>query len=190
MFTNRTTGVTLLAIGIAWFAAVPAFLWVMVSMEGSAGPDRPDVAVWRLWQALEILMVEPRWLAYSLSLFMLGAAGLGIALFPVGIALLGGNSPAPKWATAAVAAGVGYCGIGFVFHWALLMPAVSASDNPAVVRAAAELRLVVPMVLTVGLVSMVVAGLVLLGTGSHEGPAGFAGPAGRAPFWRNAPNPG
>jgi hypothetical protein len=172
MIINRTAGVTLLAVGIAWFAAVPAFLWFMVSMEGRAGADRPDEPVWRLWQALEILLVEPKWLAYSLSVFMLGVSALGIALFAVGIVTLGGNAPSPKWAKAVPVAGVVFCGIGFVFHWALLMPAVRASERQAVVRASTDMELVVPVLLVVGLLSMLVACLAVVGTRSHEAPVG------------------
>jgi hypothetical protein len=64
MSNNRTTGVVFLVVGIGWLATLPAFQGWMVSMEGSAGPDRPDEAAWRMWRALEILLVEPRWLAY------------------------------------------------------------------------------------------------------------------------------
>jgi hypothetical protein len=89
-----------------------AFLWWMVSMEGSAGPDRPDEAAWRMWRALEILLVEPRWLAYALSVLMLGAAALGTALLAVGMATLGGNARAPKWAAVAAVSGIIFCLIG------------------------------------------------------------------------------
>jgi hypothetical protein len=94
MSNNRAAGVAFLVVGIGWLATLPAFLWWMVSMEGSAGPDRPDEAAWRMWRALEILLVEPRWLAYALSVLMLGAAALGTALLAVGIATLGGNTRA------------------------------------------------------------------------------------------------
>src|SRR5437899_1806774 len=121
MGNNRTAGVALLAVGIGWLAAWPAFLWWMVSMEASAGPDRPDETAWRLWRALEILLVEPKWLRYTLSVLILGALALGIALLAVGSATLGGNARAPKWAAVATVSGIIFCLIGFVFHWALLM---------------------------------------------------------------------
>jgi hypothetical protein len=93
MGNNRIAGVALLAVGLGWLAAWPAFLWWMVSMEASGGPDRPDEAAWRLWRALEILLVEPRWLAYTLAVLMLGASALGMALLALGIATLGGERP-------------------------------------------------------------------------------------------------
>jgi hypothetical protein len=56
-----------------------------------------------------------------------------------------------------------FCLIGFGFHWALLMPAVNASENREVVRASGDLNLAIPVALGAGFVSMTVAGLVLLG---------------------------
>ena len=173
MANNRTAGVALLAVDIGWFAAWPAFLWWMVSMEGRGGPDRPDEAAWRLWRALEILLVEPRWLANTLSVLMLAASALGIVLLAVGIATLGGNARAPKWAAVATVSGIILCLIGFVFHWALLMPAVNASENPEVVRASGDLNRAILVTLAAGLVSMVVVGLALLGA---RRPAGNPSP--------------
>ena len=93
MGNNRIAGVTLIALGTGWLAAWPAFLWWMVSMEGRGGSDRPDETAWRMWRALEILLVEPRWLASTLSVLMLGASALGMALLALGIATLGGERP-------------------------------------------------------------------------------------------------
>jgi hypothetical protein len=169
---NRIAGAALLAVGIGWLAAVPAFLWWMVSMEASAGPDRPGEAAWRLWRALEVLLVEPRWLAYTLSALMLGAAALGVALLAFGIATLGGNARAPRWAAVATVSGIGLCLVGFAFHWALLMPAVRASENPEVVRASGDLNRAIPVALGAGLVSLIVAGLFLLGGRRKVAPAG------------------
>jgi hypothetical protein len=172
MGSNRTAGVALVAIGIAWIAAWPAFLWWMVSMEGRGGPDRPNEAAWRLWRALEILLVEPKWLAYTLSVLMLCAPAFGIALLAVGIATLGGKPPAPKWAAVTTVSGIGFCLIGLVFHWALLMPAVKASENLEVTRASEDLNLAIPVALGAGFVSMIVAGLFLLGGRRQVAPAG------------------
>jgi len=163
MANNRTAGVALLAVGIGWFAAWPAFLWWMVSMEGRGGPDRPDEAGWRLWRALEILLVEPRWLAYTLSVLLLAASALGVVLLAVGIATVGGNARAPRWAAVATVSGIILCLIGLGFHWALLMPAVSGAENPEVVRASRDLNRAIPVALGAGLVSMIVVGAVLLG---------------------------
>jgi hypothetical protein len=172
MGNNRTAGVALLAIGIGWLAAWPAFLWWMVSMEASGGPDRPDETAWRLWRALEILLVEPKWLANTLSVLMLAAPVLGSVLLAVGIATLRGNARAPKWAAAASVSGIIWCLIGFVFHWVLLMPAVTASDNVQVVRASGDLNLAIPVTLGAGFVSMIVVGFVLLGGRRQGTPAG------------------
>jgi hypothetical protein len=172
MGNNRTAGVALLAVGIGWVVAWPAFLWWMVSMEASGGPDRPGEAAWRLWRALEILLVEPRWLALTLSVLMLGAPVLGIALLAVGIATLGGNARAPKWAAVATGSGMIFCLLGFVFHWALLMPAVNTSANLEVVRASGDLNLAIPVALGAGFVSMMVVGLALLGGRRQLAPAG------------------
>src|SRR5262245_10801394 len=135
MGSNRTAGVALLAVGICWLAAWPAFMWWMVSMEAGGRPDRPSEAAWRLWRALEILLVEPKWLANTLAVLILGASVLGAALLAAGIATLRGNAGAPKWAAVAIMSGMLFCLLGFVIHWVLLMPAVRASENPEVVRA-------------------------------------------------------
>ena len=172
MGSNRTAGVALLAVGIGWVVVWPAFLWWMVSMEGRGGPDRPDEAAWRMWRALEILLVEPRWLARMLSVLILGAPALGMVLLAGGIATLGRNARAPKWAAVATASGIIFCLIGFVFHWALLMPVVNASENLEVARASEDLNLAIPVALGIGFVSMIVVGLVLLGGRRQVAPAG------------------
>jgi hypothetical protein len=172
MGNNRTAGVALLAVGIVWLAAVPVFLWWMVSMEARAGPDRPDETAWRLWRALEILLVEPRWLAYTLAVLMLGASALGVALLAVGFATLGGHPRARKWAVVVTVSGIIFCLIGFVFHWALLMPTVNASEDREVVRASGDLNLAIPVALGAGFVTMIVAGLALLGGRRQVAPAG------------------
>ena len=176
MGTTRAAGVALVAVGIGWLVVWPAFLWWMVSMEASGGPDRPGEAAWRLWRALEILLIEPKWLANSLSVLMLGAPVLGMALFAVGIATLGRNAQAPKWAAVAIVSGMTFCVLGFVFHWVLLMPAVNASENPEVVRASGDLNLAIPVVLGAGFVSMIVAGFALLAGRRQVGPAGSLPP--------------
>ena len=176
MGRNRTAGVALLAVGIGWLVTWPAFGWWMVSMEASGRPDRPGQAAWRLWRALEILLVEPKWLVYTLSILMLGAPILGMALLVIGIATLGGKAQAPKWAATAIASGMIFCLLGFVFHWVLLMPAVSASENPEVVRASGDLNLAIPVALGAGFVSMIVAGFALLAGRRQEAPAGSLRP--------------
>jgi hypothetical protein len=176
MGNNRIAGVTLIALGIGWLAAWPAFLWWMVSMEGRGGPDRPDEAAWRMWRALEILLVEPRWLARMLSVLILGAPALGMVLLAVANATLGRNARAPKWAVVATVSGMIFCLLGFVFHWALLMPAVNTSENLEVVRASADLNLAIPVALGAGFVSMIVAGLALLGRRRPVAPAGSPPP--------------
>jgi hypothetical protein len=174
MTNNRIAGVALLIVGSCWVAAYPGFLWWMTSMEASTphSPGREDEAAWRLWRALEILLIEPRWLAIMLSCLTLGTWFLGFALVAVGFQTLRGNARAPKWAAAATAAGIAYCAIGFIFHWALLMPTVNASENPEVVRASGDLNLAIPVALGTGFVSVILAGLVLLSTRrrllSHE----------------------
>ena len=176
MGNNRIAGVTLIALGTGWLAAWPAFLWWMVSMEGRGGSDRPDETAWRMWRALEILLVEPRWLARILSVLILGAPALGMVLLAVGIATLGRNARAPKWAAVATVSGMIFCLLGFVFHWALLMPAVNTSENLEVVRGSADLNLAIPVALGAGFVSMSVAGLVLLGRRRPVAPAGSPPP--------------
>jgi hypothetical protein len=142
-------------------------------METSAGPSgQGEGAAWRLWRALEILLVEPRWLANTLSFLTLGAFFLGLSLVIVGIHVLRGNIRASKWAAAAIAAGIAYCGIGFVVHWEFLMPTVNASENSEVVRASGDLNLAIPVALGAGLVSLIVVGLVLLGGRRQVAPAG------------------
>jgi hypothetical protein len=165
---NRTAGVALLFAGAGWVAVWPGFLWWMVSMEGRGGPDRPDEAAWRLWRALEILLVEPRLIANTLAVLILAASVLGFVLLAVGIAILSGNPRAPKWAAVAIVSGISYCLIGFVFHWALLMPTVSVAENREVVRASGDLNLAIPVALGAGLVSMIVVGAVLLGGWRQE----------------------
>ena len=184
MGNNRTAGVVLLAVGIGWLAAVPAFLWWMVSMEASAGPDRPDEAAWRLWRALEVLLVEPRWLGNTLSALLLGASALGVGPVVVGVATLRGNARAPKWAAAATASGIAYCGIGLAVHWALLMPVVNASENPAVVTASGDLNRAIPVTLGAGFVSLILAGLVLLGARCQVASARGAPARYGAGLWR------
>jgi hypothetical protein len=161
MGNNRTVGVALLAVGLGWFAAWPAFLGWMVSMEGSAGKDRPGEAAWRLWRALEILLVEPRWLASTLSVLILGAPALGAVVLAVATAMLRGHSRAPKWAAVATVSGMTFCLLAGVFHWAVLMPAVRASENREVVRASGDLNVAIPLVLGAGFVSMLVPALLL-----------------------------
>jgi hypothetical protein len=163
MTKNRTAGGVLLIVGICWLAVMPGFLCFMVSMEASAGPDRPDEATWRLWRALEVLLVEPRWLGSTLSALIMGASALGTAFVIVGVGTLRGNPQAPKWAAAAIATGIVFCGIGLAVHWAILMPVVSVSENSEVVRASWDLNLAIPVALGGGFVSMVVAVFLLLG---------------------------
>ena len=176
MGSNRTAGVAFLAVGIAWLVTWPAFGWWMVSMEASGRPARPSEAAWRLWRALEILLVEPKWLAYTLSILMLGAPILGMALLIVGIATLGGNAQAPRWAAAATVSGMIFCLLGLVFHWVLLMPVVNASGNSEVVRASGDLNVAIPVALGAGFVSMTVAGLALLAGRRQVAPPGSLSP--------------
>jgi len=74
MASNRTAGVTQITVGLLWFAVMPVFLRFMVFMEGRAEPARPDSAAWRLWRALEDLLIKPEWLANTLSVAVLGAS--------------------------------------------------------------------------------------------------------------------
>jgi hypothetical protein len=163
MPNNRTVGFVHLVVGLLWLAAMPVFLWFMVSMEGRAEPARPDSAAWRLWRATEALLIEPQWLAYLLSFLLFGTSVLGAAFVETGIGSLLGTAHARKWASTIAASGIVFCGIGFIFHWALFMPVVNASQNPAVLRASEDLNLALPIALGVGFVSTVVASLASLG---------------------------
>ena len=159
---NRLSGMVLLAVGICWLATLPALLLFMVSMEGSVDAGS-NGAAWRLWRALEVLFIEPRWLAYALTVLMWVAPLLGAILAEFGVATLVGKARAPKWVAAPIAAGIAFCGIGSAVHWLLLMPVVRASDNPAVARACDDLNLAIPAALGAGVISMIVAGATLLG---------------------------
>ena len=162
MASNRTVGVTQVIVGLLWLAAMPAFLWFMVFMEGRAEPARPDAA-WRLWRALEDLLIEPRWLGNTLSALVFGASLLGGALVPGGALTLRGKARGRRWGALVAVCGIAFCAIGFLFHWGLLMPAVNASQSPAVRRASEDLNVAIPAALAAGLVSMIVAALVPLG---------------------------
>jgi hypothetical protein len=172
MTNNRLAGVVLLTVGICWLVVLPAFLWFMVSMEARTEPSGADGATWRLWRALEVLLVEPRWLATTLSVLLVSVAALGTALLGVGVATLGGNARAPKWAAAATVSGLVLCGIGLAVHRALLMPVVNASEKPEVVRAAGDLDLAMLVALGVGFASMIVVGLALLAARRQQPLAG------------------
>jgi hypothetical protein len=176
MARNRAAVVALLAVGTCWLVVWPAFMRWMVFMEAVGGPDRPGEAAWRLWRALEILLVEPKWIANTLAVLIMGTSVLGAALLAVGIATLRGNARAPKWAAVATAAGVIFCLVGFVVHRLLLMPAVNASKNPEVVRASGDLALAIPVALAAGFVSLIVAGLALLAGQRPLAPAGSPPP--------------
>jgi hypothetical protein len=163
MASNRTAGAAQVTVGLLWLAAMPAFLWFMVFMEGRAEPARPDSAAWRLWRALEELLIEPRWLAYTLSVAVWGASLLGAALVGVGARTLGGKARGQKWGTLVSVCGIAFCAVGFAFHWGLLMPAVNASQSSVIRRAPEDLNVVIPTALAAGLTSMIVAALVPLG---------------------------
>jgi hypothetical protein len=168
---NRTVGAAQITIGLIWLAALPVFLWFMVFMEAS-GVSRPDSAVWRLWRALETLLVEPRWLGTMLSILVLGASLIGIVLVAAGIGVLLEKAQGQKWGTLAAVCGIVLCGAGFLFHWALLMPMVNTSQNPEVRRASDDLNFVIPIVLAAGLASMIAAILVPLGSRLQGGRTG------------------
>jgi hypothetical protein len=155
MTNNRTVGVTQAAVGLLWLAVMPVFLCFMVFMETSSALARPDSAARRLWRALEILLVEPRWLGTMLSVLVLGASLIGGVLVAVGTGMLWGKAQGPKWGTRAAACGIIYCGLGSLFHWALLMPVVNASQNAEVLRASEDLNLTNPVTLGAGLLSMI-----------------------------------
>jgi hypothetical protein len=163
MASKRTVGATQVTVGLFWFAVWPLLLWFMVFMEARAEPARPDSAAWRLWRALEDLLIEPRWLGNTLSALVLGASLLGGALVACGALTLGGKAGGQKWGTLAAVCGIAFCGIGSLFHWGLLMPVVNASQSPAVRRASEDLNLAIPAALAAGLISMLVAALVPLG---------------------------
>jgi hypothetical protein len=158
MTNNRTVGVVQVAVGLFWLAVMPVFLWFMVFME-ALGPSsalaQPDSAAGRLWRALEILLVEPRWLGTLLSALALGASLIGGILVAVGVGMLWGKAPGQNWGSRTAACGIGFCGLGFLFHWALLMPVVSASQNAEVLRASEDLNLAIPVTLGAGLLSMI-----------------------------------
>src|SRR5437016_4969839 len=100
--TNRRAGLVLVIAGMCWLAVFPALLLFLVSMEARADTGS-DEALWRLWRALETLLVEPTWLAYTLSFLMLGASLVGIALLEAGVPALIGKPRSPKWVAAAIA---------------------------------------------------------------------------------------
>jgi hypothetical protein len=168
---NRTVGVTQVTVGLLWLAVMPAFLWFMVFMEANDTPQ-PDSAGWRLWRALEVLLVEPKWLGIILSVLVMGVSLLGGVLVIVGIGTLLGDAQGQKWGTLVAACGIILCGIGFLFHRALLMPVVNASQNPDVQRAAEDLDRAGLIVLGAGLASMIVAGAVLFCARCRAGSAG------------------
>jgi hypothetical protein len=172
MANNRTPGVVHLTVGILWLAVLPVFLWFMVSMEAGADPLRSDRPAYRLWRALEVLLVEPRWLGNTLSALLLAASVLGGALVGTGTGMLRGTAQDQKWPTLAAVSGILFCAIGFAFHWALLMPVVNASQNPEVLQASEDLNRAIPVALGAGLVSMIVATLVLLGARRQAGSPG------------------
>jgi hypothetical protein len=163
MSSNRTTGITLLAVGLGWLVALPAFLWFMVSMEASIQAGGAHTPAGRIWQAMEILLVEPAWLAYTLSALLVAVGVVGTALLVAGIATLTGKTRGPIWAAAATVAGIVFCGICFVLHWTVLMPYVNASARPELFGAAADLEVVVLDIVGIGLISVIAAGLVFLG---------------------------
>jgi hypothetical protein len=163
MSRNRTTGFTFLAVGIGWLAALPAFLWFMVWMESSAQQVGSGSTAWRIWRALEVVLVEPKWLAYTLSGLSVGVVAVGTALVIAGISLLKGKSWGPKWAVAATVAGIAFCGICIVLHWTILMPAINASARPELFAATGALEQVIHGVLGIGLISIIAAGLVFVG---------------------------
>jgi hypothetical protein len=168
---NRIMGATQTVIGLCWLVVFPLFLCFMVFMEGREA-DRPDSAVWRLWRALEILLVDPMWLGSLLSLLLLAASLLGGILLGVGLGVLRGTPQAQRWGIRAALGGIIYCGLGFLFHGALLMPVVRASQNPAVSGAAADLNRAGLVGLSAGLVSAVVASVIAFGARRPIGSAG------------------
>jgi hypothetical protein len=163
MHNNCLAGLVLLTVGIGWLVAWPAFLWFMVSMEARLDTGS-DAIIWRLWRALEVLLVEPAWLANTLCALIAFALGLGIVLVTVGVGTLCGHTPTLRCAPAAILSGIALCAIGLTVHWLLLIPVVWTSVHPAVARAAGDLDLAIPAALGVGLVSMIVAGVVLFGS--------------------------
>jgi hypothetical protein len=168
---NRTVGAAQITIGLFWLAALPVFLGFMVLMETSSVPQ-PDSATWRLWRALETLLVEPRWLGAMLSVLVLGASLIGIVLVTAGIGVFLEKAQGQKWGTLAAVCGIVFCGAGFLFHWALLVPVVNASQHPEVRRASDDLNLAIPVVLAAGLASMIAAILVPLGSRLQRGRTG------------------
>jgi len=168
---NRIVGVVQLAVGLIWLAVMPVFLCFMVFMEARDNP-RPDSAAWRLWRALEILLVEPRWLGWMLSALLLGASLFGAVLVPAGIGTLRGTAQCQKWGALAAGWGVAYCWIGFFLHWEFLMPVVNASQNPAVLAASEDLNRASLVALGAGVGSMLLASLLPLSARRQVGSAG------------------
>lgn len=181
MMKNRTVGIVFLAVGAGWLATLLGFLVWMVYMESVAKASKsepPNEAAWRLWRALEILLVEPAWLANLLAIQLFCWLIIGIVLCCAGVSTLRGNAQGLRWAAIATASGVILALIGFAFHWALLMPAVNASENAEVARASGDLNQSIPAVLGVGFGSMVVVGIILLGARRQGSTAGTSPPQG------------
>jgi hypothetical protein len=165
MPTKRSAGAVLLAIGLCWLAVLPSFLWFMVALEMRPDPGDSGGPAWRLWRALEALLVEPWWLACLLAVFLLGTLVVGMTLAVVGLDAFRGGAWSARWAERAVLIGVAFCSLGWVVHRALLMPVVLRSPRSEVLGAAEDFQWAVPIAVGTGLATLIAAGLALLGAG-------------------------